>query len=279
MNKLLYPSFRQLGEDISGPPFMFFHIKKTGGVSVYSGLRQAFLEESKSKDKTVVVARVDDITTDDSINVLKNVSAFMNRLERCTYSGIVASHIPTEVMSRINQPFRLITVLRDPVSRLVSEYSYLCMRSSLAPDAWGFMSFAEKEENKNVMLKTLAGTTTVNSETVRMVYEFLKENFYAYCFDRDIGLLLSTLLSVEGLPNLRMNRQNETLPQYKYSPSNEEIERVKSLNLEDILLVEKLALNPLKLPLITRNKGAHSKIIEIEGVRSESGYRSTSKSA
>lgn len=256
-------------------PYLFFHIPKTAGLGFSSAMNSIYQHLRGRLPYQSLFARIDEVNT---INGKKDLLSFEKLFTNFPQggSGFVASHIPHHLLSTVTQPFKLITVLRDPVDRVVSSFGYYCMRNSIDTNATLFNEFINKEENRNITTKTILGINKATLKTGVLAAKVIKENFYAYCFVKDLDKMMSTILSIEGLPNLILGQENKTLDKYRYKISNEEKELVTELNLEDVNLVSTIGAGAIRLPEIDRGEQIHANSVLLEGSQTGEKYKADS---
>jgi hypothetical protein len=112
-------------------PYFFFHIPKSAGMSLFGGLNSSYQIYNKSLSYNTLTVRADDKIAHK--NIIDELKKFFINKKKGSLGGIIASHIPNYLLQKINHPFKFITVLRDPVDRVISAFTYDCMRNSTEP--------------------------------------------------------------------------------------------------------------------------------------------------
>jgi hypothetical protein len=150
-------------------------------------------------------------------------------------SAFVATHLPFGTHRRIAQDFDLMTVVRDPVARLTSGYTYGCMRRGERPDPAGFRDFFTARKNVNEMVRQLSGDeATMGAASLEKAIGNLRRHFVLYVTTRQIPDLIGAFLSRFHTPNVLMAHANRTLPEYRIdaAPFEAEIRRLNALDEE-----------------------------------------------
>jgi hypothetical protein len=251
-------------------PYFFFHIPKSAGMSLFGGLSSTYQIYNKSLSYKSLAVRADDKVQHK--NIIDELKKFFNNKKKGELGGIIASHIPNYILQKINHPFKFITVLRDPVDRVISAFTYDCMRNSTEPSKSRLIEFINDESNRNISVKTLLGIDELSGGEGKVAAGLIKESFYAYCFVQDIDELTSAILSKEGLPNLVMGKENQTLNQYKYYANDDDRKLITSLNTEDCLLVSTLKMNSKQIPEIEKTSKLSSITIRVKGAQTSNKY-------
>ncbi|KAA5605228.1 hypothetical protein F1188_11690 [Roseospira marina] len=221
-------------------PYFMYHIKKTGGISILSAIRLSFGQFRKELiEKGIVLpenltGRIDNMEQLDLTD--KNVEI---------RAMFIASHLPFGAHEKLQQDFRLITVLRRPWPRCLSNYSYLKMRSGTAPRLAEFDAFIADESNCNVMTKQLSGCLPeqpINEDDFNRALHNLKAHFHAFGVEPDLPYITSDILKANGLPNVVSERINPTAAAFKLSC--DESDAFKARNAWDIQLYDYVSKNP-----------------------------------
>jgi hypothetical protein len=224
-------------------PLFFYHVPKTGGLSFYIALRSAIGFANKYEDRLgalgteTEVQRIDDAVPH-------------RRLFQAGYA-LIASHHAFGFHRKFRQPFVLTTIVRDPLGRVRSEYTYTSMRRQRPVSAAGFQASFRAEENINRAVKQLAGQARLDQPAAPELYRRAEENleryFESYVTHHHIARLIGFYLSRYRLPNVVMERINTTSPAYRLDaePWRDEIE---TLNQQDLRLYEIVRSRP-RLPV------------------------------
>lgn len=188
-----------------------YHLPKTGTSTVFTALMAAIEFQCGVISRRVpgfvppIVGRVGDHRCAD-------------RRPNDANAVLLASHCPFGYHERFRVDFDLMTVLRDPFERVLSDYTYGCMRAGRPPTAAAFRDFYRAPENANVMTKQLAGLDPqqmADAGNVRTAIDRLRDRFLLYGTSRDIPALCEAYLAVCRLPNVIVDRLNRTDPAYR----------------------------------------------------------------
>jgi hypothetical protein len=195
------------GDRIDIVPVFLYHVPKTGSLSLYSAMRWAaecafrLIRWQNPQFAPPAMGRIDSDTN--SPEVLGRRYA------------LIASHVGWPFHSKFQTRFRLITVLRDPVRRVVSAYTYACMRSRSRPDSAAFPEFFRAAENRNVAVRQLTPGGEADADAA---FARLERDFWMYGLSEHVGAIASAWLTCCGLPNVLMDRLNTTRPEYRIDP-------------------------------------------------------------
>jgi len=183
-------------------PYFFYHIPKCGGTILHSAINSCWTEASRGVDGPPrLVARVDDVKG-------------LTLLQGHPYT-FLSSHLPFGVHQWLGSRPRLSTILREPVGRVRSAYTYAAMRAEQPVSEDEFAVFFRRPENRNVMTKTLAGLGALadaDETALERAIANLQESFALYGTSRDIKRIFEAYLRTCGLPNVVSGRVNETQP-------------------------------------------------------------------
>jgi hypothetical protein len=194
----------------------FYHVPKTGGVSFFTALRHAWLEGHRvaGTGPRPAMFRYDDIARDIPVKGLRYT--------------LVGTHKAFGAHLKFEQPFLLTTISREPVARITSEYTYQSMRRGQPVSAAGFEQVFRQEENTNRAVKQLGASrygVAARPSTLDAAIETLDRYFHSYVDHRLCDDLIETYLSHYQLPNVDVDRLNQTTDRFKFdsSPYRDEI--------------------------------------------------------
>lgn len=216
-----YKSFVNSSVDNTKPTF-FYHIKKTGGMSLY----YSTCLPASSLNQTLIPSEYTRILKCDTAEGLEELS-------KVPISGksLILSHLPYGSHNNICTDFHLATILRAPYKRVLSHYTYNCMREQVNPNVEEFKKFYRDENMVNVMAKQLGSNVVdLTSEGAAInVYQHLQQNFQYFGVMEHIDTFIEYYLNSFQLPNVLMEPTNVTLPEYKLDGS-ECYDEIISLN-------------------------------------------------
>jgi hypothetical protein len=202
---------------IADTALFFYHVPKTGGVSFFTALRYAWLEgfRAAGDGPRPEMFRYDDSSRD--------------RPVAGRHYTLVGSHKAFGAHLKFGQPFLLTTILRDPVARLTSEYTYQCMRRGQPVSAAGFEGVLRREDNTNRAVKQLGGHSrygvAARPTTLEAALDILDRHFDSYVDHQWCDRLTEYYLSHYKLPNVEVDRLNSTTVPFKFdsTPYRDEI--------------------------------------------------------
>jgi len=216
--------------------FYIYHLPKTGATTVYSSLRSSFGTHFKILQNGIPGYRPPHVDRIDEARALE-VECFP------LPNALIASHHPYGFHKKFTNQFKLITVLRDPYRRVLSSYTYDCMRQDILPSPEGFVELYRSEENRNMMTKQLSGLArpdVADPEDVQKAIDYLTQDFFIYGTTRHISKIISTLLKMNKMPNVICDHLNKTEDKYLMDGSEfeQEIRELNALDQELFVFVE-----------------------------------------
>jgi len=232
---------RAWSPDVKVPRLMFYHIPKTGGLYVYNALGSALMllsnltRASHPSFPGFEVARIDS----------------REEMERVKSLSLVGTHLPYgwHLDYQTNPPFQLFTLLRDPFERVLSNYTYNCMRADKKPNAAEFLESAAQPENCDTMVRHFCGGMPDSPLDVAHALGILERDFLAYDTVEHIPELVEGLLTYANLPNVMVGGKiNYTMDAYKLDASALRAQ-VAALNRADAEFYAEIKAHPRRLPL------------------------------
>lgn len=232
---------RAWSPDVKVPRLMFYHIPKTGGLYVYNALGSALMllsnltKASHPSFPGFEVARID----------------AREEMERVKSLALVGTHLPYgwHLDYKTNPPFQLFTLLRDPFERVLSNYTYNCMRGDKKPQAVEFLEFAARSENCDTMMRHFCGGMPDSRLDVAQAVGILERDFLVYDTVEHIPEMVEGLLTYANLPNVMIGgRINYTMAEYKLDAA-ELRPQVEALNRADAEFYAEIKARPRRLPL------------------------------
>lgn len=258
------PSFD--GNVSPGQPLMVFsHIPKSAGTSFNSAIIAAYGQHGVANH---LVGR---IYTSNLLEIKEKVDRHKQLGHPIT--GFISTTIPVKTITTFNVPVRLVTIVREASSRVISHYCYQCMRAQSKPTLEKFIEFYRLAENQNVACRTVLGTESIGTGDGLQAYQMLEQYYYAYCTIKDINALTMSVLSTEGLPNVVMAKENYTLSEYKLTDiPTEVLAEIAQLNQEDSVLYENVLARP-KIPNPINKSSINGNTIKITCDQNEERYK------
>lgn len=196
---------------------LFIHIHKTGGKSISEILHRIYKESYFRMNRNII--------RDGNISSIRDLAAQIPDSTK-----VLAGHLQyEEIEPIISESTRIITWLRDPIQRVISNYHW---RRKLnieqpnnnyplnSPDI-SLLEFASLERNQNRITKFLSGLTPADLYFIG----FLET------FDQDIAQL-SSRLNWPNVPSLHIN-QNIHKPA-NFNVSQDILDKITILNRRDI---------------------------------------------
>jgi|GEM_PF-2218341 len=232
-NDILCVESQVVDEPITDKGLFFYHIPKTGGLTFYYALRFAFEMKNHLKGGGLLTSRIERDLPDRRL-YLHEKEPFQPPMNlRESPWGFIATHEPFGLHDLFSRNFFLTTIVRDPVSRVASEYTYSCMRADTMPNESDFEKYFRAEENREVGVRQLSGRMGVIVEdALETAISNLEDHFHSFISIDRIQGLLEVYLSLFGLPNVIMENANRTLPRFQMDSSkfSDEIETLNTLD-------------------------------------------------
>jgi hypothetical protein len=241
LDDLIFMRNRAFSPDVRVPRLMFYHIPKTGGLYVYNALGSALLllsqltKASHPQFPGFEAGRID--SPDD--------------MARINSLWLVGTHLPYgwHLDYKLATPFKLFTLVRDPFERVLSNYTYNCMRGDTKPAAAEFLEFAALPENCDTMIRHFCGGSPDSRLDVTHALGILERDFLAYDTIEHIPEMIEGLLTYANLPNVMVGGKiNFTMSEYKLDAA-ELRPQVEALNRADAEFYAHIKANPRRLPL------------------------------
>jgi hypothetical protein len=241
LDDLIFMRNRAPSPDVKVPRLMFYHIPKTGGLYVYNALGSALMllsqltKSSHPQFPGFEVGRID----------AREEMARINSL------WLVGTHLPYgwHLDYKFATPFKLFTLVRDPFERVLSNYTYNCMRSDKKPVVAEFLEFAALPENCDTMVRHFCGGAPDSQLDVTRALGILERDFLAYDTIEHIPEMVEGLLTYANLPNVMVGGKiNFTMSEYKLDAA-ELRPQVEALNRADAEFYAEIKANPRRLPL------------------------------
>jgi len=241
LDDLIFMRNRAFSPDVKVPRLMFYHLPKTGGSYVYNSLSGALLLLSQiiaANNPRFPGFKYDRIDKPEAKEWIKHL-------------WLVATHLPYgwHFDYQPQPPFQLFTLVRDPFERVLSDYTYTCMRKGKRTSKEEFLEFAALEENRNIMVRHFCGGDPASPLDVAGVMRILERDFLAYDTTEHIPELIEGLLNHANLPNVMVQgRINYTLDEYKLDASDLR-PRIEAENRADLELYAEIQARPRQLPI------------------------------
>ena len=157
----------------------------------------------------------------------------------------ISGHLDYDFCNNLNNIYKC-TVVRDPISRVISNYKFVVSRLKTTPEKYSFKVFINEEIRKNrdnLITRHLSGLLNEKKEvTDHVCLEAIKN---AKSFDLVYTLenwdkFLSEILSVFGFPSILYSRFQEHKYNFFYSPKKEDINLIHQYYYYDFIIYGKI---------------------------------------
>ena len=198
-------------------PIFFYHINKAGGMWVRVALSAA-LQTLHDKQKS---RKVDPPSPYFDQDMPISQEVFFK-----PFSAVFAT-APFGLHHKFFSDFNLVTIVREPFSRIVSRFRYLCHLEKLKLYTAEFERFFRAEPQINFQTKIIAGRGVFDPITDAHLSSALENlhGFFAFATIEKHHDLMENLFSAYDLPNVIGQRINVSTPEtlFDWDPYREEI--------------------------------------------------------
>lgn len=225
---------------------MHYHVPKCGGVTLVASLRNPKLKFFRAWgppfgwpqqiDSDAVLARkkakyLDNVSLDamqySSVNHLKET--LQDDPSALRHVKFLSGHIPYKVMKNLPFNWLTFTVLRDPISRAMSHHNFFVNRKLISRDTSIDELYTSGYLDANLMTKFFSSEADPSVD--RALANLSQIDVVADI--KDIGELMSLIVSVLNLPNIVYTNHNTQKIPLKYSLEDiTNFERYNALDLE-----------------------------------------------
>lgn len=191
--------------DTQNTTIIFNHIPKTGGTSLFHFFNEVFGEDkcfrhrARSAKTGKISPGIDSLSDDDVQNY-----------------KLIAGHFVYGNHKRIHGPVKYLSVMRDPLERLLSDYHFNreAGRKDLRELAM-YMDFEEYVDYKlanpkSKMIRSAQIEFVANCSDLEMAKKIVREQYLACCTIDQLDDMQSMLASIYGRPGLQPKRTNRT---------------------------------------------------------------------
>lgn len=224
-------------------PVIFFHIPKCGGSTVTRFLHKQYLPEQ--------VFQIDGQNPKASVDQFKSFSAEKRRSYR-----LVIGHAAQKLLDYVGPEWISMTVLRDPVDRIVSHYYYAkrdqrhYLHQRIHDESIGLLEYVAKpltREVQNWHVSTFSGRSfsevPANPQgSIDLAFDFITRQFQVVGFLDDLP---GAMNQIGTLARFHSRFENGTYNKTKDRPKIEQVDaevlrKITELNSLDVQLYERL---------------------------------------
>ncbi|GGE00751.1 sulfotransferase family 2 domain-containing protein [Planktosalinus lacus] len=202
------------------------HIPKTAGTSLLNVFQKKY---SSNEICTIKRKELNENSIKDNSEIIKN---HISNEHKILHGHLYFKEIDTVL--KMNTDVKIITFLRSPVDRVISNYLFFKQRiiegkvnkNELSRKNETLMEYARLEESKNRQSKFLDGLNLENIYFLGIMESF-SEDIKTLCKGLDINLT--------EIPELNKNNHFETSD---LKVTEAEVQEIKSLNQKDLILYQ-----------------------------------------
>ncbi len=212
----------------------FMHIPKSGGTTIdyiflklFSILKNCQFKRFKYNED------------------IKKIKLFENEID-LSKNYFISGHLDYDFCNNLNNIYKC-SIVRDPVSRVVSHYKFMVFKLDSTPDKYTFKMFVNNEVKKNrdnLITRHFAGLLNEKKEIIEKDSDEATKNINT--FDSIYTLenwdkFLSEILSTFGLPSIFYSRFQQHKYNFSYSPKEEDINLIKEYYNYDFKIYSKIS--------------------------------------
>ncbi|WP_176793237.1 sulfotransferase family 2 domain-containing protein [Rhodospira trueperi] len=216
-----------------GRPMFFYHVPKSGGISVFSALAEPLR----------IMLMLRNRNADGSLSKAAErwIASLIHRYDDPSQEVLpiphmlAATHLPFGLHHKLIGDYITFTVLRHPFDRTVSAYTYENMRSQNPVSLDGLKKFVNNPLNTNPMVRQFSGvddkTPLGETHLIRAIENLCTLDHVVRI--ENTRTICEHLLSTHHLPNVVSDRLNPTLESYRLDGSalRDEIEQANRLDM------------------------------------------------
>lgn len=198
----------------SQPKFVFVHVPKSGGISIDLAMREHFAKAGQPRFSREGAIQMSLATFEHAISGLDSIAQFSDHHAK-QLNGLLAYHLAQNwqyisghvctnqyILKNYSQQHNFITVLREPVSRFVSNYIYNKLTNSLPIMAPNNVSCDNLIEEVDRILEHQRGWQMANVTSMCITGRFAKNESDAELIQSEFSKNLESYKVVGFLDNL-----------------------------------------------------------------------------
>lgn len=212
----------------------FMHIPKSGGTTIdhiflklFSILKNYHFKRYKHSE-----------------DILKN-KLLINEID-ISKNYFISGHLNYDFCNNLNNIYKC-TIVRDPISRVISHYKFMVFKLSSTPEKYSFNMFISDEVKKNrdnLITRHFAGLLNQKKEIIEKDSQAAKKNINSFDLIytwENWDKFLSEILSTFGLPSILYSRFQQHKYNFSYLPKEEDINLIKKYYYYDFIIYSKIS--------------------------------------
>lgn len=202
--------------DLTDRTMIFTHIPKTGGTTLEFILRDisAMQQSIKLQAKGTIYGQFQGYNKQDTIKVFERWPD-----EALLHARYLTGHLPFGPHRRLQRPSCYVTILREPVARLLSQFRFGVRRGGWSEDTSMAMLFRKGLLIENLQTRQLAGLLDAKApctdETLGRAIDNLRSSYAVVGITDRFDEMLRLLITLFGWPDIVYGNRQVT----KGSPS------------------------------------------------------------
>ena len=157
----------------------------------------------------------------------------------------ISGHLDYDICNNLNNIYKC-SVVRDPISRVISQYKFVVFRLNTTPEKYPFKMFINEEirnNRDNLITRHFSGLLNEKKEIVDEVcleaINNTKSFDLIYTFE-NWNNFLSEILSVFGFPSILYSRFQQHKYNFYYLPKKEDINLINKYYYYDFVIYDKI---------------------------------------
>ena len=234
-------------------PVFFYHVPKCGGTTFCVILSHIFKKSHRLKGPLFENNDKGGVTGYQ--NYLKD-----QRIIQKTNLNFLYGHVPFEIHNQLEKKYLFITILRDPIKRCLSHYTWALSRGFINKNTSIDELFKRNIIPSNAIVNQFSGiglTKYDSKDSISLALKNLKKNIDYIVDIAEIFKLLNLIISKYNLPNIFF--QNQQVQNSKIEINQKTIDIIEKYNTKDILLYKRIFQEKINKNYFNHDHGKRNK--------------------